>query len=735
MHQVGSSTWESCCLLNQAAPPLPESRLRVLDGPFAPSKNHKSPPPPISTKTQTPRVNPTSTCMFSSLLTMSVNLDVYADGTNLVESFLHSNLPPPPLQSPRTASSSRSASPIMLINERKSPYQMPSRSATLPLPVAIPSPERSISQDCAFPPFPTAKSRSATPTTPSESSFPFTDRIRASEQNQHSDAQPPLTPRSIAGSSMMQRMDSIAPGPFNLGDKGSAQKRGHGKSTSISNSQNFKRSISSGSSKFNDRRPSTSSSNYTRNRSISSTSRSSRFTFERSKTDVPAVPAMPQQGEVTRQESSKREENERQSIEAAFDFGSFGQGNRSQTFPTHGDSGKSPDDRASFHRTPSEPTVRSHKPRPSVAAAVMQPLHEIGSTSSFKPSKSLRGRATALLVDRSQLTSSVGLSEARDDNRLTKAPPVPIPVDMRSVDPGKSYHTPHESTSSNESYSSGTKTGSSRSSPPLNDSPLKVASHSSVTHRIENLFNGFHFDVERRLSSEELDKPKDNPLTGYIRPRPPKPSTSVYQTEPIPSTYEKASQRNDTPVTSPEDYVASSSSSHSDSLRVVPAPKVPPPPQEVSAQRPRTANKGNCRGCGELIKGKSVSSADGRLTGRYHKQCFVCKTCRAPFQTADFYVMHNHPYCGRHYHELNGSLCKTCDRGIEGHYLETDRKLKFHPHCFSCQECHRILRDDYFEWNGRTLCEQHASRAAQQPSSLGPGRRFPERRTTRLMMM
>jgi hypothetical protein len=130
-----------------------------------------------------------------------------------------------------------------------------------------------------------------------------------------------------------------------------------------------------------------------------------------------------------------------------------------------------------------------------------------------------------------------------------------------------------------------------------------------------------------------------------------------------------------------------------------------------------------------------VSSADGRLTGRYHKQCFVCKTCEAPFQTADFYVMDNHPYCARHYHELNHSLCIKCDRGIEGQYLETEKRLKFHPHCFSCQDCHKILRDDYFEWNGRTLCEQHAFRAAQQPSSLGPGRRYPERRTTRLMMM
>jgi len=81
-----------------------------------------------------------------------------------------------------------------------------------------------------------------------------------------------------------------------------------------------------------------------------------------------------------------------------------------------------------------------------------------------------------------------------------------------------------------------------------------------------------------------------------------------------------------------------------------PYANVPPSPAG-SMRRPTTPGfKGNCRGCGEMIIGKSVSSADGRLTGRYHKHCFTCRTCKEPFQTADFYVMDNHPYCHRHYH-------------------------------------------------------------------------------------
>ena len=45
------------------APPLPEARLRALDGPFTPSISKPDmPPPPKPTKTPPPRAVVTSTC-------------------------------------------------------------------------------------------------------------------------------------------------------------------------------------------------------------------------------------------------------------------------------------------------------------------------------------------------------------------------------------------------------------------------------------------------------------------------------------------------------------------------------------------------------------------------------------------------------------------------------------------------------------------------------------------------
>lgn len=139
------------------------------------------------------------------------------------------------------------------------------------------------------------------------------------------------------------------------------------------------------------------------------------------------------------------------------------------------------------------------------------------------------------------------------------------------------------------------------------------------------------------------------------------------------------------------------------------------------SQNPRS--RGDCKACKEPITGKSISSADGRLTGRYHKACFVCTTCKESFSSATFYVHEDQPYCEQHYHKLNGSLCGSCHKGIEGQYLEDEVPQKYHPACFRCGDCGVVLRDGYFDVNGRSYCERDAWRrmqAAIRAQQMGP---------------
>ncbi|KAI1402993.1 hypothetical protein F4819DRAFT_452915, partial [Hypoxylon fuscum] len=137
------------------------------------------------------------------------------------------------------------------------------------------------------------------------------------------------------------------------------------------------------------------------------------------------------------------------------------------------------------------------------------------------------------------------------------------------------------------------------------------------------------------------------------------------------------------------------------------------PSTRPSHNRQPSRSRGNCKACKKPITGKSISSADGRLTGRYHKACFVCTTCQEPFSSSTFYVLNDQPYCEQHYHKLNGSLCGSCNKGIEGQYLEDESSKKYHPGCFRCGDCGIVLRDGYFDVDGKAYCERDAWRRMQ----------------------
>ncbi|KAF9053943.1 hypothetical protein BDZ89DRAFT_1056500 [Hymenopellis radicata] len=123
-----------------------------------------------------------------------------------------------------------------------------------------------------------------------------------------------------------------------------------------------------------------------------------------------------------------------------------------------------------------------------------------------------------------------------------------------------------------------------------------------------------------------------------------------------------------------------------------------------------------CRRCDLPIEKQAVSSSDGQLKGKYHKDCFNCYTCQKPFPDKTFYVFDGKPFCGYHYHEANQSLCAApfCGQPIEGPCAVSHSGARYHPAHLSCEfsGCDEKL-DEYWEVDGRMLCQRHANWAGQ----------------------
>lgn len=122
-----------------------------------------------------------------------------------------------------------------------------------------------------------------------------------------------------------------------------------------------------------------------------------------------------------------------------------------------------------------------------------------------------------------------------------------------------------------------------------------------------------------------------------------------------------------------------------------------------------------CRRCNLPIEKQAVSSSDGQLKGKYHRDCFNCHICQKPFPDKEFYVFDGKPLCAYHYHEANDSLCAavSCGEPIEGPCAVTHGGKRYHPDHLLCEfenGCGEQLAE-YWEVDGQMLCEKHAALA------------------------
>ncbi|TVY25085.1 Paxillin-like protein [Lachnellula hyalina] len=574
---------------------------------------------------------------------------------------------------PRSDSPSRTMSPI---DRSRSPFGRPLRSATAPLARRPPSPEiLSSNLDCAFPPFPTK----AAP-----QSRPKQDPEYLRTGNGSPDVDPmyaPVSPRMVSSGGLLQRMNTIAPGPFDVNGRrqapDSAAGRGHQRQATLGNLRDPTMSTSTAEVGGSIPRPSTAGPGPGHSRSSTMSSVSSKSGIA-----APKVPRNNGYGGF----GPPPEDSEPQPLRPE---------DRSQTFPA---------------RIPSQPPAR----RPTDPGPA-------------KRKQSISGQAiSGPDLSRPLPPRGASIIRPRTDARLGDAPPVPFNLNLAAeFGIGNPYHTPTDSQSSDASGYSEESKASSRSSPPLSVGSGRSPRQPSESTNLDALMSG--------LQSSMLGIAPTQPLTSSS---PPKVEEQFARSLAPPPLLKSSMLGPESPMDP-----AIQNGGRISPLQPIKSPRAQTPNGNNTREKPvrrTTATKGNCKGCGQAITGKSVSSADGRLTGRYHKHCFVCATCSEPFQASTFYVINDRPYCERHYHKLNGSICTACDKGIEGQFLESERKQKFHPGCLTCADCKRSLKHDYFEMNGRVYCERDAFRRAQQGRLLGPGlgagTNKMERRTTRLMM-
>lgn len=86
------------------------------------------------------------------------------------------------------------------------------------------------------------------------------------------------------------------------------------------------------------------------------------------------------------------------------------------------------------------------------------------------------------------------------------------------------------------------------------------------------------------------------------------------------------------------------------------------------------------------------------LNKSWHTDCFTCKVCNCAFPGGQFYEHGGDPFCTTHYHEALGSLCAQCRQPIVGRCMLAlgDR---FHPQCFKCDFCNKVLSEGAFMVN------------------------------------
>uniref|UniRef100_A0A1I8IS40 Adaptor protein enigma n=1 Tax=Macrostomum lignano TaxID=282301 RepID=A0A1I8IS40_9PLAT len=112
-----------------------------------------------------------------------------------------------------------------------------------------------------------------------------------------------------------------------------------------------------------------------------------------------------------------------------------------------------------------------------------------------------------------------------------------------------------------------------------------------------------------------------------------------------------------------------------------------------------------CRHCGKPVDTDSMAGAVSHAGDVWHRRCFVCAQCFRPFKNGLFYEFDGRMFCEHDFHVLFKPCCAKCGDYIVGPVVRA-LQASWHPTCFACHRCGRVLADAFVKSLGRALCRE-----------------------------
>ncbi|CAF1182863.1 unnamed protein product [Adineta ricciae] len=97
--------------------------------------------------------------------------------------------------------------------------------------------------------------------------------------------------------------------------------------------------------------------------------------------------------------------------------------------------------------------------------------------------------------------------------------------------------------------------------------------------------------------------------------------------------------------------------------------------------------------CQQCLRAISVGKSVIYNGKSYHPDCFRCGQCRKIMYESRFYQVDNKPCCSECHEKNFTSRCAKCDRSIVDFYT-TYKGKHYHTHCFVCSKCRRIIEEN-----------------------------------------